>query len=72
MNYLKGENGGNIFYLSNAKRQMLANQVIDNLIAFHSVKSPDGFGEIGSEQRYELWNEYYKEKASAILDMALQ
>lgn len=72
MNYLKGENGGNIFYLSNAKRQMLANQVTDNLIAFHSVKSPDGFGEIGSEQRYELWNEYYKEKASAILDMALQ
>ncbi len=72
MNFLEGENGGNIFYLSPTKRQKLASQVIDNLIAFHSVKSPDGFGEIGSEQRYEVWNEYYKEKAVTILDMALQ
>ncbi|MBQ7295709.1 MAG: aminoglycoside phosphotransferase family protein [Clostridia bacterium] len=72
MNYLEGENGGNIFYLSKAKRERLANQVIDNLIAFHSVKSPDGFGEVGSKKRYEVWNEYYKEKAATILDMALQ
>lgn len=70
MNYLEGGNGGNIFYLSLSKRQKLANQVIDNLIAFHSAECPDGFGEINSERRYDTWNEYYKEKVSAIIEMA--
>ena len=42
----------------------------DNLIAFHDVKSPDGFGEVGSAVRYETFNEYYKIRAEKILPMA--
>ena len=70
MNYLEGENGGNAFYLRTAKRAKLAQQVVDNLIAFHSVHNPDGFGEIGSGKRYETFNECYKEKAFSIFSMA--
>ncbi len=72
MNCLMGRNAGNILYLSSDKKLRLANQITDNLIAFHKIKSPDGFGELSSEMRYETWNEYYKEKASAILTLAQQ
>ncbi len=70
MNCLEGENGGNAFYLNPSKRIKLAEQVIDNLIAFHNVHNSDGFGEIDGDKYYETFNEYYKEKAVAILNMA--
>ncbi len=70
MNCLEGENGGNAFYLNPSKRIKLAEQVIDNLIAFHNVHNSDGFGEINSDKFYKTFNEYYKEKATVILNMA--
>lgn len=70
MNCLEGENGGNAFYLNPSKRVKLAEQVVDNLIAFHNVHNSDGFGEIDGDKYYETFNEYYKEKAVAILNMA--
>lgn len=70
MNYLPGENGGKAFYLNTTKRARLAEQVVDNLIAFHNVTNPDGFGEINSDRYYKTFNEYYKEKAVAIFNMA--
>lgn len=72
MNYLEGENGGNIHYISPSKRKLLAEQVTDNLISFHDTHNPDGFGEIDSDKYYRTFNEYYKEKASAILEMATE
>lgn len=70
MNFLKGTIGGAVFYLSKEKRKKLADSVAENLIAFHNVKSPDGFGEIFSDTRYETFNEYYKVQAEKILEMA--
>ena len=70
MNYLEGENGGNAFYLNPYKKAKLAEQVVDNLIAFHNVHNPLGFGEINSERYYQTFNEYYLEKANHILNMA--
>ncbi len=70
MNYLEGENGGNAFYLNPAKKSRLAEQVVDNLIAFHNVHNPDGFGQIDGDRYYKTFNEYYKEKAVDILNMA--
>lgn len=69
MNYLDGESGGKAFYLSLDKRQKLADQVVDNLLAFHNVKNPKGFGEIDGEKYYETFNEYYKIKSGAIVEM---
>ncbi len=70
MNCLEGENGGNAFYLNPSKRTKLAEQVVDNLLAFHNVHNPDGFGEINGDKYCDTFNEYYKEKAVAILKMA--
>lgn len=70
MNYLDGTVGGAVYYLSKVKRKKLADSVAENLIAFHKVISPDGFGEIGSSIRYKTFNEYYKIQAEKILPMA--
>ena len=70
MNFLEGENGGNALYLNPAKKARLAEQVIDNLLAFHNVHNPDGFGQIDGDRYYKTFNEYYKEKAVDILGMA--
>ena len=70
MNYLTGENGGNAFYLNPNKKAKLAEQVVDNLIAFHNVHNEKGFGQIDDCTYYKTFNEYYKEKATDILRMA--
>ena len=70
MNCLEGENGGKAFYLNSSKRTKLAQQVVNNLLAFHNVQNPEGFGEINGEKYYKTFNEYYKAKAVNIFDMA--
>lgn len=70
MNCLEGENGGDVFYLNPSKRARLAEQVVNNLLAFHNIHNPDGFGEIGSDIRYKTFNEYYKQRVVEILKMA--
>ena len=69
MTLLDGVNGGTVYYLSKSKREKLAEDVINNLLAFHNVKSPDGFGAIGG-RRYAAFNEYYREKADEIAGYA--
>ena len=49
---------------------MLAEQVVNGLLAFHSVHNHNGFGQIDSNTYYRTFNEYYKEKAIDILNMA--
>lgn len=70
MNYLEGENGGNAFYLNPGKKSRLAEQVVDNLLAFHNVHNAEGFGQINSDTYYKTFNEYYKEKSVDIFNMA--
>lgn len=69
MNYLQGENGGNAFYINPSKKAKLAEQVVDNLLAFHNVHNSDGFGEINADKYCKTFNEYYREKADSILKM---
>ena len=69
MTLLDGVNGGTVYYLSKSKREKLAEDVINNLLAFHNVKSHDGFGAIGG-RRYAAFNEYYREKADEIAGYA--
>ena len=70
MNFLKGENGGNAFYISPSKKAKLAEQVVDNLLAFHNVHNSAGFGAIDDDQYYKTFNDYYRHKSFSILDMA--
>ncbi|MCH5197294.1 MAG: phosphotransferase [Oscillospiraceae bacterium] len=70
MNCLSGENGGSVFYLNPSKRAKLAEQVVDNLIAFHNEHNPNGFGEINSDKYYKTFNEYYIKRTVDIFNMA--
>ncbi len=70
MQYLAGENGGSVHYFGKRKRESLAGQVVDNLIAWHNTENPMGFGEIGAEHFTSSWQEFYYDKAQAILQTA--
>lgn len=70
MNYFSGTNGGAVFYLNPKKRAHLAEQVVDNLLGFHSVENPNGFGEIGSKVFYKTFNEYYRLRTEKTLETA--
>lgn len=72
MEFLEGENGGNLFYYKKNKRKTLANGVVDNLLAFHNTHNEKGFGEFDSTDYYDTFNEYYKSKSLLILKMAKQ
>lgn len=72
MNYLKGTNAGNVFYISPSKKAKIASQVTDILLSFHNVHNPSGFGEIDCDEYYSTFNEYYKKRAASILKMAEQ
>lgn len=60
MEYINGVNGSQINNISAREKSMLAEEITDNLIAIHSVKNPDGFGEIDAMSFSASWNEYYK------------
>lgn len=60
MEYINGINGSEIKNISKHEKDILAEQIVDNLIAIHSVKNTDGFGELCSDNFLYSWNEYYK------------
>lgn len=70
MEYLAGENGGSAHYFSKHKRERLAGQVVDNLLAWHNTVNPQGFGALNAETFSPSWQTYYYEKAQEILQMA--
>lgn len=70
MEYLAGENGGGVWYFSKRKREQLAEQVVDNLIAWHCTENPAGFGALDAKEFSPSWQTYYFEKAQSILNMA--
>lgn len=65
MEYIPGINAGNHSFLEieESKRVAIAMQIIDNLIFYHKVINPDGFGEIGANSFEPDWKKWYKPKA---------
>ena len=70
MTYIRGTVGGLVRYIRKEKKNRLAENIADCLLAFHNIKNPDGFGEIGSDVRYETFNEYYRQRAQQVMPMA--
>lgn len=70
MEYLAGENGGGAWYFSKRKRERLAEQVVDNLIAWHCTENPAGFGALDAKEFSPSWQRYYFERAQSILHAA--
>lgn len=70
MEYLAGANGGGVRYFSKHKRERLAEQVVDNLLAWHNTVNPSGFGALNAKAFSPSWQTYYFERAQRILKMA--
>ena len=60
MEYIEGENAGNINPAILEKNiAQIANEMIDNLISYHKTIHTSGFGEIGAGLYEENWEKYY-------------
>lgn len=72
MEYLVGSNAGwlDTAELSEAVRDEICEDIVDNLIAFHSASNPRGFGELSSEAYFATWQEYYYPIAESIVEKA--
>ena len=70
MTYIHGTVGGLVRYLNPAKKALLAGDIVDCLLSCHNVHNANGFGEIGSDKRYETFNECYRHRAEKIIPMA--
>lgn len=64
MEYIEHKNAGLVPKLPKEQSGHIAVQIIDNLLAFHSVIHKEGFGEINAKSFSPDWNSCYKEKAS--------
>ncbi len=69
MEYIPGFNAGNynLFEIEEKNRVAIAEQIVDNLLSYHNVINPDGFGEIGANSFEPDWKKYYKIKADDAL-----
>lgn len=72
MEYLQGVNAGDfdVSELPEESRITICENIVDNLIAFHSVVNPQGFGGLSSEKYCSRWQEYYYPIAEGIVDKA--
>lgn len=69
MEYIPGYNAGNynILEIKEENRAAIAEQMVDNLLSYHKVINPDGFGEIGASSFEPDWKKWYKTKADEAL-----
>lgn len=61
MESLPGENLGcmDALTMPDSRRQSIRRQVVDNLIAYHNVSNPEGFGPLAGGSLFPTWQEYY-------------
>jgi len=72
MEYIPGYNAGNhnLLEIKENNRVAIAKQMVDNLLSYHNVINPDGFGEIGANSFEPDWKKWYKIKADDALSKA--
>ena len=72
MEYIEGINAGNFdaMELPEEARDSICESVVDNLIAYHSVVNPEGFGILSSGTCCPTWQEYYYPIARDIVGKA--
>ena len=72
MEYIDGKNAGwvNALSLPEKNRQDICEDIVDNLIAYHSAVNPKGFGELSAEVYKGTWQEYYRPIAENIVKKA--
>ncbi len=65
MEYIPGFNAGNsnLLEIEEKNRAAITQQIVDNLLSYHKIINPDGFGEIGANSFEPDWEKWYKPKA---------
>lgn len=70
MSFISGVNAGDLKKLPSDTVKQIGNEIVDNLIAYHSAINAAGFGQLDSEKYYSDWREYYRPVAIEILQKA--
>lgn len=70
MEYIEGQNAGNIKEIPENARDYIAEKIVDNLIALHRTVRREGFGELHSTNSVHDWRIYYRQKADEIIKKA--
>lgn len=70
MSFIGGANAGNLKDIPPDAAKQIGNEIVDNLIAYHSATNAAGFGPLDSEKFYPDWRDYYKPVATEILHKA--
>ncbi len=72
MEYIPGVNAGNnnLLEINEETRVAIAEQIVDNLLSYHKVINPEGFGEIGANSFEPDWKKWYKTKVDNALSKA--
>lgn len=70
MEYIDGVNGGGVREWPTESKLRVANEIVDNLIAYHQVVNPAGFGEIGGAHFEKDWRVYYKRHVEVTVNKA--
>ncbi len=66
MEYINGANAAYVDAAALPERAAICEDIVDNLIAFHSAVNPNGFGALDSELYCPTWQEYYYPIAKGI------
>lgn len=70
MEYLEGVNAGIQPSVNEEALDYIAEKIIDNLIAYHSVSNTQGFGELSATEFVKDWRQYYKPIVDRIFSAA--
>lgn len=66
MEYIHGVNASRLHLLSASDKARFADEVVDNLLAIHSVSSPQGFGDFVDGRYFETWAECYRGRINTL------
>lgn len=70
MEHLPGVNAGITRAKDAASRERIASQVVENLLAYHAVRHPEGFGELDDADFKASWADFYRPRALSIAQKA--
>jgi fructosamine-3-kinase len=66
MEYIDGVNAGIQTKINEKYVDKIGDQIIDNLLAYHSVVNKEGFGELNADTFVKDWRDYYKIQVTKI------
>lgn len=70
MEYINGINAGNVRSFPTDSIKQISDEIISNLLSYHSAVNPEGFGQLNSDKHFSDWRDYYYPISENILSKA--